>query len=248
MKTNTFKFALKWALIIFGIDLLLSIPSFSSLSGGAANPVWIGFLSFLGMIAKFILFPAAIISYGRATGHKQPPTEMWLFGGLLYLMTTVLSFAASFVPIMLAGDAEGMQGEFDAEGIVALTAGIGLLFSIFILIFSMLIAGQWRTFEKAGKPGWACIVPIYNLIVMAEIGKKPLWWVFMLFIPFVNIVFGIMLINGVSKAFGKDEGWTVGMIFLPFIFYPMLAWGDARYQYGDFEEEDKLYVEDHLVE
>ena len=60
-------------------------------------------------------------------------------------------------------------------------------------------------------------------------------------------MFAIMLLNAFVKSFGKDGGWTVGLIFVSFIFYPMLAWGDAQYQYGDFENGG-LAVEDHLVD
>lgn len=136
----------------------------------------------------------------------------------------------------------------EEEGFVPILIFLALLFvSFFYLALPMLIAGQWRTFEKGGKPGWACLVPIYNLICMIEIGKSPTWWIILMFVPFINIVFAVLLLNALVKSFDKDGGWTVGIIFLPFIFYPMLAWGDAHYQYGDFESGD-LNVEDHLVE
>jgi hypothetical protein len=72
-------------------------------------------------------------------------------------------------------------------------------------------------------------VPIYNVIVLLEIIGKPWWWLFMFLIPFVNIVFLIMMINGLSKSFGKDIGFTVGLILLGIVFYPLLAFGDSKY-------------------
>lgn len=97
------------------------------------------------------------------------------------------------------------------------------------------IAGQWKVFEKAGQPGWACLIPIYNYYVMLKIGGKPGWWLLLFLIPLVNIVFAIWTINMISKSFGKDEGFTVGLILLSFIFWPILGFGDAIYQgpYGD---------------
>ncbi len=93
------------------------------------------------------------------------------------------------------------------------------------------IAGMWQTFVKAGKPGWACIIPIYNLIVMLEIAGKPLWWIILLLVPCVNIViFLIMLPIAIAERFGKGVGFGIGLILLPFIFYPMLGFGDAKYQ------------------
>jgi hypothetical protein len=44
---------------------------------------------------------------------------------------------------------------------------VELLFAIPALI------GMWGVFAKAGKPGWAAIVPIYNIIVLLEITEKP---------------------------------------------------------------------------
>ncbi len=112
-------------------------------------------------------------------------------------------------------------------------AVIWILICIAIAIIS--IAGQWKAFKKAGQPGWACIVPIYNLYIMLKIGGKPGWWLLLFLIPVVNVVFAIWSINMISKSFGKDEGFTVGLIFLGFIFWPILGYGDAVYKgpYGD---------------
>lgn len=120
------------------------------------------------------------------------------------------------------------------------------IFAFFYLVAMILIiVSIWNIFEKAGKPGWAAIVPIYNIIILLEIINKPTWWLIMLLIPFANIVFGIMMTNGLSKSFGKDEGFTVGLIFLPFVFYPILGLGDAQYR-GTAREGRDIY--DHIVD
>ena len=100
---------------------------------------------------------------------------------------------------------------------------------VMLAIALVMIIAYWKIFEKAGKPGWAILIPIYNLIVLLEIVGKPLWWFFLLLIPFVNIIFGIWVINLLSKSFGKNEGFTVGLILLGVIFYPILGFGDAKY-------------------
>lgn len=92
-----------------------------------------------------------------------------------------------------------------------------------------MIVSQWKIYSKAGKPGWACLIPIYNIIVLLEIIGKPWWWLFLFLIPIVNIVFAIWTINLLSKSFGKSEGFTIGLILLPFIFFPILGLGDAKY-------------------
>jgi len=108
----------------------------------------------------------------------------------------------------------------------------------FLLYFAFvvfMIASQWKVYTKAGQPGWACLIPIYNVYILLKIGGKPGWWLLMFLVPLANIVFAIWTINMVSKSFGKDEGFTVGLILLPFIFYPILGFGSASYlgPYGD---------------
>lgn len=111
--------------------------------------------------------------------------------------------------------------------------GIGMVGIIVYLAFFVLIfAGYWKTFQKAGKPGWAAIVPIYNIIVMLEIARKPMWWILLLFVPLVNLVFLIIINLEIGKAFGKGTGFGLGLAFLSFIFYPILGFGDAQYQGG----------------
>lgn len=106
-------------------------------------------------------------------------------------------------------------------------SAFGLIIYLAIIIF--LIAAYWKVFEKAGKPGWAAIIPIYNVIVLLEIIGKPVWWLILMLIPIVNVIFAIWATNLLSKSFGKDEGFTVGLVLLPFIFYPILGFGDAQY-------------------
>lgn len=110
-------------------------------------------------------------------------------------------------------------------------AGVGIVGGIiYLAIIAVVIAGGWKTFEKAGKPGWAFIVPFYNFIVMCEIVGKPLWWVVLLFIPCVNIIFLVWVTNLMSKSFGQSEGFTVGLVLLGFIFWPLLGFG-SQYRY-----------------
>jgi len=108
------------------------------------------------------------------------------------------------------------------------------LFIFVIGIVLLMIISQWKIYEKAGKPGWASIIPIYSIIVLLEIIKKPGIWLLWLLIPGVNIIFAIWAINLLSKSFGKSEGFTLGLLFLPYIFYPILAFDKSiRYIYGN---------------
>ena len=100
---------------------------------------------------------------------------------------------------------------------------------IWLLVVVLVIVSMWKVFVKAGQPGWAAIVPIYNAYVFLKIAGKPGWWLIMLFIPVLNLVFGIMALAAFAKKFGKGGGFVVGLIFLPVVFYPILAFGDAQY-------------------
>jgi len=106
----------------------------------------------------------------------------------------------------------------------------GLLAYIGVIV--LVIVSIWKIFEKAGKPGWAAIIPIYNMIVLLEIVRKPIWWIVLMLIPLVNIVVAIIVYVELAKAFGKSAGFGIGMIFLSFIFLPMLAFGDDQYLDG----------------
>lgn len=121
--------------------------------------------------------------------------------------------------------------ELDAAAGAAM-AGLAVFFIIYLAIIVLIVASMWKIFTKAGKPGWAAIVPIYNVIVILEIVGKPIWWIILILIPFVNIIISFILANELAKAFGRGVGTTLGLIFLPFIFYPVLGFGSAQYQGG----------------
>jgi Family of unknown function (DUF5684) len=107
----------------------------------------------------------------------------------------------------------------------------GPLFWIFYLAFTILmIAAWWKIFTKAGQPGWACIIPIYNLYVWCKIVGRPWWWILLMLIPFVNLIILIILMIDLAKSFGKGVGFGIGLILLAVIFFPILGFGSAQYQ------------------
>lgn len=92
------------------------------------------------------------------------------------------------------------------------------------------IAGMWTTFAKAGQPGWGCIIPIYNALLMLRIAGRPAWWLLLFLIPFVNIVIGIIVGIDIARNFGKGALFGLGLAFFSIIFYPILGFGSAQYQ------------------
>ena len=104
------------------------------------------------------------------------------------------------------------------------------LFLLFLVAAT--IAGFWKLFEKAGKPGWAALVPGYNMVVLLQIAQRPIWWVALMVIPFVNcVIFGLVALN-LAKVFGKSKNFGLGLFFAPPVLAVMLGLDDSRYQGG----------------
>ena len=117
-------------------------------------------------------------------------------------------------------------GVSTTSGLTGALAAMGLFFWVLSMALSILmIISLWKIFKKAGKPGWASIIPIYNIYIMCEIAEKEWWYVLLSCVPFANIYAMVVLYNGMAKRFGKSGGFVAGMILLPVIFFPMLAFG-----------------------
>lgn len=113
------------------------------------------------------------------------------------------------------------SGEFTTGLLVATIVGLAIV--------AFLIVSYWRLYTKAGQPGWAALIPFYNVYVLIKLVGRPGWWLAMFFVPLANIVFAIMLMVDLAKAFGKGGGYAVLLILLPYIGIPILAFGQARY-------------------
>ncbi len=99
-----------------------------------------------------------------------------------------------------------------------------------LLIALLLIVAMWKVFTKAGQPGWASIIPIYNLYIWCKIVGRPWWWILLMLIPFVNFIVCIILCIDLAKSFGKGVGFGIGLALLGIIFFPILGFGSAQYQ------------------
>ncbi len=107
-------------------------------------------------------------------------------------------------------------------------SALGLIVALAFII--LMIASVWKVYIKAGEPGWASIVPIYNAIVMLRIAGRPAWWFLLFLVPFLNLVIVVIVTLNFASSFGKSALFGVGLILLPFIFWPLLAFGSAAYQ------------------
>lgn len=101
---------------------------------------------------------------------------------------------------------------------------------MYVVVLAAAIAGLWRTFEKAGQPGWAAIVPIYNAYILLKVAQRPGWWLLLFLIPIVNVVVALMVSLDTAKAFGKSALFGVfGLWIFSVIGFLMLGFGDATY-------------------
>lgn len=137
----------------------------------------------------------------------------------------------------------------------ATTGGLLAVFG-YIWLFTMIVSivtivAMWKLFKKAGKPGWASIIPIYNTYTLFDIvypghGIKFL----LMLIPFVNIYIGIKCYIDLAKAFGKSGAYALGLIFLNPIFMCILGFDSSVYAYGTnhiYRSNQALSREDALA-
>lgn len=118
--------------------------------------------------------------------------------------------------------------KLNTQGVSMDNLPIGIVI-LYLLVAIITVAGVWKTFTKAGQPGWASIIPIYNIIVLLEIAGKPTWWFILMLIPVVNFIIAIIVSIAIAENFGKSTGFGLGLAFLSVIFWPILGFGDAEY-------------------
>lgn len=116
-----------------------------------------------------------------------------------------------------------------------MAAAIGMIIvALALLIFC--VAVMWKVFCKAGEPGWASLIPLYNLYVMTRITWGRGWLFIFGFLPLGNLIFAIFTMIKLAKVFGKKGGFACGLIFLSIVFLPILAFGKAEYTGPDREK------------
>ncbi len=119
------------------------------------------------------------------------------------------------------------------RGVAGLIIGLGVVIGIIGIV------GLWKVFMKAGRPGWAAIIPVYNVWVLFEVAGKPGWWSLvslLVVIPVLGIVAYIVMLVLVimaaielSRRFGKSGAFTILLVLFPYIGYLILGFGSATY-------------------
>jgi hypothetical protein len=119
-------------------------------------------------------------------------------------------------------------------GTFAFFSGAFLL--VWLVVAVIMIVSMWKIFEKAGRAGWASLIPLYNTWVLAEIAGKPGWWALVFLLawipvlgPIAALIVSVILSIELAKSFGKEPAYAALLILLPIVGYPMLGFGDAKY-------------------
>ena len=105
----------------------------------------------------------------------------------------------------------------------------GILVIVYVALVILEIAALWQVFVKGGRPGWAAIIPFYNIYVLLKVVGRPGWWLILYFIPIVVLIAWIIVAIDLAKSFGQGVAFGVGVILLPFIFIPILGFGSYAY-------------------
>jgi len=122
-----------------------------------------------------------------------------------------------------------LQQDSAAGGAMAALFGSTMLM-VFLAMAAVLIIGMWKVFVKAGQPGWACLIPIYNLYILMQIAGRPAWWLILYFVPLANVIVGVIVAMDVAKAFGQSPVFGIVLLFLlAGVGYLILGFGSARY-------------------
>lgn len=107
--------------------------------------------------------------------------------------------------------------------------GVGFTLLTMMAIATLMMASIWTVFEKAGRPGWYALIPLWNLYQMVKLAGASGFSMILLFVPIVNLFYAVGLNIRVAKAFGQSTGFGIGMTLFGLIFWPLLAFGPAEY-------------------
>lgn len=126
---------------------------------------------------------------------------------------------AGEVPTLTASDSSGLE---------ALLGG-SVFITVALAILVLSIVATWKIFVKAGKPGWAALIPFYNIYMLVKISGHPGWWVLLYFVPIVNFVISVIVSIDLGRKFGKDPIFSVVLLWLLGIGLLILAFDSSKY-------------------
>jgi predicted Ser/Thr protein kinase len=148
-----------------------------------------------------------------------------------FLRTYLKATAPTPTATSLAGDEANLAD--DGDQLASSTDSFSAQEIVFVLVvlavIAVISAGVWKAYSKAGLPGWGCLIPIYNLVLLMRLGGKPGWWAIWLFVPYLNLVIYTIVTFEIARNFGKGVAYTLGLLLFPPLFYAFLGFGEAQY-------------------
>ena len=145
--------------------------------------------------------------------------------------------------LVTGNDSGDLSAFFAALGSLLIVV---LLITVALLVF--MIITEWKFFKKAGKNGWECLIPFYNIWVLVEIAGLNWWW-FLITISstiasfifgsnnglttifYLATIFGGFVCNyNIAKKLHKDTGFAVLLTIFPIVMYPIVAFS-KNYQF-----------------
>jgi hypothetical protein len=129
----------------------------------------------------------------------------------------------------------------DIGGAIAILIVYTVIGIVAYLISSFLF---YKVFKKAGRPGWAAFIPVYNYWILFEMAGKPGWWALLIIpsiIPFVGLLFSLaflvltlLMTLELAKRFGKSQVFAIfGLWLFSIVGYAILAFDDSKYHGPD---------------
>src|SRR5574344_1077950 len=178
----------------FGSTLVSSLYYFASTTGTifahAAGTNYYTVMAFIMQSVFYLMMVIAPTSVGLVVGlyYLDIPYSKWIkyiWKAFLIILLVMILMAT----IMMIGSLSPLMS-------------IKIIYTLFSLIISIImIIGMWKLYVKAGKPGWASIVPFYNMYVLFGVAGMNGWMFLLMFVPIVNIVFLIILYINLAKVF-----------------------------------------------
>lgn len=122
-----------------------------------------------------------------------------------------------------------MENQIDQVRLISAIVQNGVLVIVILSLYLFFAFVLAKIAEKIGMVFKSslilALIPIANLILLLQMALKPMWWIVLLLIPYVNILFFAIVWGAIAKRRGKPGWWGVLMLipFVNFIMMLMLA-------------------------
>jgi hypothetical protein len=111
------------------------------------------------------------------------------------------------------------------------SSSVGLYFGLGIFAYILSVIGLAGIFKKSGQPVWAAFIPIVNEYFLLKTVGRPGWWLLiLLFVPCLNIIFGLIVLYDLSKSFGHGIGMFILLIIFSLLTLIYLGFSQDQYQ------------------